>query len=134
MCLVAYIVKKGWPFVATFNYIIMRFYESGNVAYLYDRYIVIPFYSSLKAFICLYIGLIKKWYTEVRNSFILQHKVKKAIFRPKLHVLAISDLQTAFYILIMGQVYALLVLFIECIYYRRKFVTKSQKSTLENNK
>lgn len=77
---IAYIVPKGSPFLPKFNKVILDFFES---------------------------GLLTKWYKDFVDAIILESLFTKQDNHPK--PFALEDIQTAFYLLILGYIIAILI-------------------------
>lgn len=108
-CLVSYsiahIVPKGSPYLPRFNCLIQRFFES---------------------------GLVQKWYNDLVDSLVMEIRFKKPENRESNKVFSLSDMQTAFFILILGHVMGFVCLNLEiCYYYRSNLkVFKRQRNSL----
>ncbi|RZB40727.1 Lig chan domain containing protein, partial [Asbolus verrucosus] len=89
---IAYIVPKGSPFLNIFNYVIAKFIES---------------------------GLTSKWYSDIVESVILEMLV--TFFNTqKLEIpFSLKDLKTAFYLLILGNFLATVVLIFEMLSFKK---------------
>lgn len=74
------------------------------------------------------IGLLDKWYDEVKHSIILNHIAKKRVKLSTQRALAMGDVQTAFYILLIGEITCLMILLIEnCVQYYWKKCRRTAK-------
>lgn len=85
---IAYMVKKGWPWMAVFNDLIHRFNEA---------------------------GLLQKWHKETQDAIITHERIARRNSEVALRVLNVADLQTAFYILAIGHGCGFLVFLYELL-------------------
>ncbi|XP_058116737.1 uncharacterized protein LOC131288540 [Anopheles ziemanni] len=85
----AYIVRKGWPFAPLFNDAILRFVES---------------------------GLCMKWYGDTEDALTLRSRLRQMRERQAeqtLRKLTLIDMQTSFYIIVLGVAVSLVVFVFE---------------------
>lgn len=108
-----YIVRKGWPLLPRFNTIIRRLSEGGAAD--------ISFSCANKSqrLISSFTGFLQLWYDQVENAFVMHSLYSQPIQPSKLgkQAFSLTDMQTAFYILIIGYLIALTVFVAEkCIW------------------
>jgi hypothetical protein len=60
-------------------------------------------------------GLINKWYEDVKNAIITHHIYRDRVYEDRLKVFSVTDVQIAFFILIMGYVVSGIVFIVELI-------------------
>lgn len=102
-CHISYAFKRGWPFLPVFQESVYRFNEA---------------------------GLLMKWYEQTQQSIIQEQRIARRNYAETLRVLALSDVQTAFYMLGIGQLCCVLCFVGEIVHARRAQTraTKKQKS------
>lgn len=88
----AYIVKRGWPFLSTFSMAIRRFSEA---------------------------GLMEKWIKEPEDAIILNHRITSIAEETGSKPFSLIDMQTSFYILGMGHIICTVVFLIEILVEQR---------------
>ncbi|XP_037912067.1 uncharacterized protein LOC119652196 [Hermetia illucens] len=101
----AFIVRKGWPFLTRFNEIVMRFSEAG--------------------FLFL-------WYEQAETAIILSERIKRLKdLKDTLQAFSLEDMQTAFYILLIGLIFCTIIFFFELWLGRRKEGIRIREKTKE---
>lgn len=93
----SYIVSKGSPYLRVFNHVIVRFKEA---------------------------GLIKKWSVDTVDAYITESRRGRESGSGKMKVFTLYDIQTAFYLLIIGLLMSSVVFLVEICLKKRKIKCK----------